>query len=64
MKKLFENFRGYVNEDESQTKEQLLQRLQELLEDWPACEKETLLTRHDLRPRKRKSSLDLTNYIY
>ena len=27
-------------ENKEQTKEELLQRLQELLEDWPACEKE------------------------
>tara|TARA_Y100000296_G_C5026800_1_gene182675 strand:- start:145 stop:462 length:318 start_codon:yes stop_codon:yes gene_type:complete len=43
MKKLFENFRGYVNEDdkeESETSNTLIQDLEQLLIDWPACDPE------------------------
>ena len=38
METLIENFRGYVNEDESQTKESLLKELEGLLGNWPACQ--------------------------
>jgi len=38
MKKLFENFRGYVNEDDKEESRTLIQDLEHLLVDWPACD--------------------------
>jgi len=40
MKKLFEDFRTFVSEDDAQSKDSLLRELEELLKDWPACKDE------------------------